>query len=245
MTVTLHVFSPAKLNLFLHILGKNPNGYHQIQTIFQLVDVGDRLKFELTHNKKIECIAPNCSFSIEKNLAYRAAKLLQQRYNCHDNGVTIYLDKQLPTGAGLGGGSSNAGATLRALNQLWQLNASTEELIALATELGADVAVFVGKQNAWAEGIGEQLTPINLPLQDYVILNPRCPISTQELFQHPDLPRNTAPLSIKDYSFATTKNDFEQLVCLFLPIPNKSLGETIKQQAPSQWDIITCSAQLF
>ena len=155
---------------------------------------------------------------------------------------------------------------------MWQLNASTEELIALAPELGAVVAVFAFNQNAWAEGIGERLTPIRLPLQDYVILNPRCPISTQALFQHPDLPRNTAALSINDYSFATSKNDFEQLVCnlypeistardwlnqfgparltgtgccLFLAIPDKSFGENIKQQAPSQWDIITCSAKLF
>lgn len=266
MTATLHAFAPAKINLFLHILGRNPNGYHRLQTIFQLLSFGDDLQFTPLPNEKIELISQNCHFPMEDNLVYRAAKLLQQQYQVKQ-GVSIYLDKKLPSGAGLGGGSSDAGATLRSLNQLWQLNVSTPELIRLGASLGADIPIFVLNQNAWAEGIGEQLTPLKLPKQYYVILNPRCEVSTRLILQHPDLPRNTAAITCEDYSFANTHNDCEALVCklfpeiakakawldqfgparltgtggcLFLPVASQAEAETIKQQAPANWDLVVC-----
>lgn len=270
MATTLRVFAPAKINLFLHILGQNPNGYHRLQTIFQLLNFGDYLTFEHSHGSSIHCIAPNCPWPMEENLIYRAAKLLQERYH-YTQGITIHLEKNIPSGAGLGGGSSDAGATLRALNELWQLHASCTELMALGKELGADVPIFVFNQNAWAEGIGEQLTPIHLPLQHYVIINPRCMVSTQSIFQHPELPRNTSALLMDDYHFNQTHNDCETLVCtlypeiaaaktwlsqfgtprltgtggcLFLAVASKEMAQTLAQQAPKKWDIICCSSLL-
>lgn len=266
MTDTLHVFAPAKINLFLHILGQNPNGYHRLQTIFQLLNFGDTLTFKRLADSTITCIAPNCPWPVEENLVYRAAKLLQKHYRC-TQGVNIHLDKQIPSGAGLGGGSSDAGATLRALNVLWQLNASLDELLALGSQLGADVPVFVLNQNAWAEGIGDQLTPIDLPATHYILLDPRCAVSTASIYQHADLPRDTAALSKSDYTFANTHNDCEKLVCrlypeiakarawlsqfgtprltgtggcLFLAVPSEAAAQAIKRQAPQAWAVIYC-----
>ena len=268
MATTLRVFAPAKINLFLHILGQNPNGYHHLQTIFQLLNFGDYLTFERSHDPSIHCIAPGCPWPIEENLVYRAAKLLQQHYHC-TQGVTIHLEKNIPTGAGLGGGSSDAGATLRALNELWQLNASRTELMRLGKELGADVPIFVFDQNAWAEGIGEQLTPLHLPIQNYLIINPRCMVSTQSIFQHPALPRNTTAIMMQDYNFNQTHNDCEALVCalypdiaaaktwlsqfgtarltgtggcLFLAVASKEMAQTIAAQVPKKWDVISCES---
>src|SRR3989338_10411862 len=147
MTGTLQVFAPAKINLFLHILGKNPNGYHQLQTIFQLLDWGDTLTFEILPHPQIELISDNMPTPLEENLVYRAAKLLQETYPV-SQGIRIHLDKQLPTGAGLGGGSSDAGATLRALNQLWNLQLPLATLMSLGVRLGAAVPVFVLNHNA-------------------------------------------------------------------------------------------------
>lgn len=266
MTDTLHVFAPAKINLFLHILGQNPNGYHRVQTLFQLLNFGDTLTFERLADSTITCIAPGCSCPVEENLAYRAAQLLQEHYRC-TQGVRIHIDKQIPSGAGLGGGSSDAGATLRALNVLWQLNASLDALLTLGSQLGADVPVFVLNRNAWAEGIGDELTAFDLPAAQYILLDPRCAVPTVNIYQHADLPRDTVALSKSDYTFATTHNDCETLVCklypeiakarawlsqfgtprltgtgacLFLAVPSEEAAEEIKKQAPKGWRLIYC-----
>jgi 4-diphosphocytidyl-2-C-methyl-D-erythritol kinase len=172
---------------------------HRLQTIFQLLDFGDHLIFEKLNTPLIELIAPNCHFPNEENLAFRAARLLQETYQVKQ-GVRIHLDKKIPTGAGLGGGSSDAGAVLRSLNQLWELQLPLETLIAHGKSLGADVPIFVLNQNAWAEGIGEILSPLSLPKQHYLIIKPRCQINTGQMFSHPDLPRSTSPLTCEALS---------------------------------------------
>ena len=267
MTDTLH-FAPAKINLFLHILGQKPNGYHRLQTIFQRLDFGDFLTFELIASPHVELIAPNCSFNVEENLVTRAAKLLQAHLPA-PRGARITLDKRIPMGAGLGGGSSDAGTTLRVLNQLWSVNLPLPQLMALGETLGADVPLFVLNQNAWGEGIGEQLTPMTLPMQTYVILQPNVHVDTKTLFQHPDLPRHTPEIPFNNYAFEKTHNDFEDLVCrlypdiaeartwlnqfgparltgsgacLFLAVENKMVGEKIKAQLPKAWNMMVCES---
>ena len=155
MSSTLSVLSPAKLNLFLHITGRRKNGYHELQTVFQLLDWGDGLTFTPNNSALITLENNPTDIPLEDNLIIRAARLLQRG----DLGAHITLDKRIPTGAGLGGGSSNAASTLLALNHLWDLQLMREQLQAIGAGLGADVPVFVGARSAWAEGVGEILTP--------------------------------------------------------------------------------------
>ncbi|WP_413771728.1 4-(cytidine 5'-diphospho)-2-C-methyl-D-erythritol kinase [Psychrobacter sp. ENNN9_III] len=212
--------SPAKINLFLHITGKRADGYHNLQTVFRLLDWGDYLHFSvaaeaiatitqgtLKANKLCDQLltligADAVTVSLEDNLIYKAAcvllsaaikanKLPKQLYR-----VYVDLDKRLPMGAGLGGGSSNAATTLLALNEIWAFNFSQYELINIGATVGADVPIFIFGQDAIAQGIGEQLTPIALPDQQYLVLTPTAHVSTAELFAHPKLQRDIAPLSI-------------------------------------------------
>ena len=185
----IRVPSPAKLNLFLHITGRRADGYHELQTIFQLIDLYDWLEFEPNGHQNI-CLDGLSRVEQTDNLIFKAAEKLKpfaQRF-C---GLNIHLDKHIPMGAGLGGGSSNAATTLLVLNQLWQCSLNIQQLAEIGQSLGADVPVFVYGHNAWAEGIGEQITFINLPKKQFIVLKPDCFISTQLLFSQKTLTRDS------------------------------------------------------
>ena len=203
--------APAKLNLFLHITGRRADGYHLLQTLFQFLDYGDVLDYELRDDTRIERPEGPAGVAPEDDLAVKAARLLQRRTGSR-RGVSIHLRKILPLEAGLGGGSSDAATTLVALNRLWGTGLNETELMALAQELGADVPVFVGGKAAWAEGIGEKLTPLEPPELWYLVLEPACRVSTGEIFQAPELTRNSAPITISGFRSAGTRNDFEPVV---------------------------------
>ena len=218
MASTLTLLSPAKLNLFLHITGRRADGYHQLQTLFQLLDWGDWLGFTPDHSGEISLVAPGLDIPLQDNLIYRAATLLQR--HCKRDfvpGVQITVAKHIPTGGGLGGGSSNAATTLLALNHLWQLGLPGEELQALGATLGADVPVFVGGRTAWAEGIGEVLTPVDLPERWYAIITPPCHVSTGQIFSHLQLTRNTAPIKMATFFEGYSRNDCQELVRRLYP----------------------------
>ena len=189
---TFTVLSPAKLNLFLHITGRRPDGYHTLQTAFQLLDWGDSMQFTPNNSGRISLSICNLGISADENLIVRAARLLQERADDKSVGADIIVDKQIPAGGGLGGGSSNAATTLLVLNQLWGLNLDTEYLQLLGAKLGADVPVFVAGSSAWAEGIGEILTPLDLPPYWYLIIQPDCHVSTAKIFSCEQL--NETPL---------------------------------------------------
>lgn len=183
--------SPAKLNLFLYINGKLPNGYHELQTLFQFLDFGDWLDISIREQDNQIVLTPEIpNLKTEDNLIYQAAKLLQEKANIQ-LGANIHLDKILPMGGGVGGGSSNAATALVSLNYLWQANLSIDELAKLGLTLGADVPIFVYGQAAFAEGVGEKITYCEPAEKWFVILKPDDSISTAVIFQDPNLPRNT------------------------------------------------------
>ena len=212
--------SPAKINLFLHITGKRADGYHNLQTVFRLLDWGDYLHFsvtddvvistvdnaldanELCHQLVILAGAETITVDIEDNLIFKAARALlasaiqSDTLPEHLAPVHIALDKHLPMGAGLGGGSSNAATTMLALNEIWQLDLNRDELIKIGAKVGADVPIFIFGQDAIATGIGEELTAMDLPDQQYLILTPDAHVNTTKLFAHPNLQRDIVPLSI-------------------------------------------------
>ncbi len=208
--------SPAKLNLFLHITGRNDAGYHLLQSLFQIVDYGDEIAFEVTESADIKLLSKLHGVPPETNLIVKAAKALQEHTDCA-KGCDIWLNKSLPMGGGIGGGSSNAATTLVALNHLWKTNLSLDELAKIGLDLGADVPIFVRGKTAFAEGVGEIITPVNLPSKTYLIVFPNCHISTAEVFSHPELPRNTAKIDWNDYRFEKTRNDCQKLVCECYP----------------------------
>lgn len=213
MPATLTLLSPAKLNLFLHITGRRADGYHELQTLFQLLDWGDWLSFSPNKTGEITLESAGLELPLQDNLIYRAAKLLQR-----DNlGVHITADKRIPTGGGLGGGSSNAATTLLALNKLWQLALAPSELQAMGAALGADVPVFVGGHTAWAEGIGEILTPVDIPECWYVIVTPLCHVATGQIFSHLQLTRNTSPIKMAAFFEGYSRNDCQELVRRLYP----------------------------
>ncbi|MBE1301624.1 MAG: 4-(cytidine 5'-diphospho)-2-C-methyl-D-erythritol kinase [Alteromonadaceae bacterium] len=204
--------SPAKINLFLHINGRLANGYHQLQTCFQLLDYGDTLHFNINASGTIK-LATTIEGVVETdNLIYKAATLLKQKSKT-TLGCEISIEKVLPMGGGIGGGSSNAATTLVALNHLWQTNLSVDELADLGLKLGADVPVFVRGNSAFASGVGEQLTSINLPEKYFLVVHPNVHVSTAEVFTDPDLPRNTQEIQWDNYCFEDTQNDCQELVC--------------------------------
>ncbi len=213
--------APAKLNLFLHITGRRDDGYHLLQTVFQLLNYGDELAFERRRDKDINLhIEPyNDLLTGSDNLVLRAAAALAQsaisdglgKRVC---GVDITLLKILPLGGGLGGGSSDAATTLVALNHLWQLEYPAEKLLPIALSLGADVPVFVGGCSAWAEGVGEELQPLTLEPQWFVVVHPGVHVATAALFGHSQLTRDCSPITIRGFrSGRQTSNVFEPLVC--------------------------------
>ena len=190
--------APAKLNLFLHVVGRRDDGYHLLQSVFALVDWCDTLSLCLRDDGHIQRIDTTTTLPTD-DLCVRAAKRLQAMTGTHQ-GVDITLNKQLPMQAGLGGGSSDAATTLIALNRLWQLGLSRTQLIALGAELGADVPFFIGGHNAWVEGIGERLQALSLPSRLVTIVKPPQGVSTLEIFRHPDLKRDTNPATMADFA---------------------------------------------
>ena len=200
----IRVPSPSKLNLFLHITSRRPDGYHELQSIFQLIDLCDWLEFEQTADKQIQ-IEGLASVDLEQNLIYRATQVLKPYAKAY-SGLKIRLEKNIPMGAGLGGGSSNAATTLIVVNQLWDCGLTIEQLAELGVKLGADVPIFVHGRNAWAEGIGEHLTFIDLDQKQFIVLKPDCFISTQLLFSQKTLTRDTK--SSKFCAYQITPSDF-------------------------------------
>jgi len=203
--------APAKLNLFLHITGRRADGYHLLQTVFQFLDHGDSLEFELREDGYILRSEGPAEIPEDSDMVLKAARLLQEQSGTR-LGASIKLRKILPVEAGLGGGSSDAATTLVALDQLWRTRLGNARLKALGLELGADVPVFIGGQAAWAEGVGEVLTPLELPEPWYLVLQPACRVSTREIFQAPELTRNSAAIKIARFRSGPTRNDFEPVV---------------------------------
>ena len=214
----VHWPAPAKLNLFLRITGRRPDGYHLLQTLFQIVDLADTLRFTVTEDGQIHSpvLHPLHALPVDQELCTRAARALQMYSDC-PLGVRIELDKRIPLGGGLGGGSSDAATTLVALNQLWNLKLDEDCLAAVALRLGADVPVFVRGHTAWAEGVGESLHPVVLPECWYLILAPGCVVDTTHVFQAEDLKRNSPPLSVADFLAGGQGNDCAPVVCRLYP----------------------------
>ena len=219
----IRVPSPAKLNLFLHITGRRDDGYHELQTIFQLIDLSDWLEFTQIDDLQISIDGLN-SVDLEHNLIYKATQILKP-YAQKITGLSICVEKNIPMGAGLGGGSSNAATTLIVVNQLWQCGLSIEQLAKLGVKLGADVPIFVYGHNAWAEGIGEQLTFIDLEQKKYIVLKPDCFISTQLLFSQKTLTRNTKTSTFCAYQLTPFNfgNNFEPLARSLYPQVNEAM----------------------
>lgn len=190
--------APAKLNLFLHITGRRPDGYHLLQTVFQFLEFADELRFDVRGDGRIRRIGGIQTMAEEDDLAVRAAKLLQQSTRCR-LGADIEIHKRLPIGGGLGGGSSNAATTLVALNTLWRCGQTPRELMMLGLQLGADVPVFVHGHAAWAEGVGETLQDLEPPQPWYLIVRPQVEVSTAAVFAAPELTRNCPPITISDF----------------------------------------------
>ena len=205
--------APAKLNLFLRITGRRDDGYHALQTVFRLLDWGDTVYLRPRGDGLIRRVGAGAAGVAEADdLLVRAAKLLQTASNC-TQGADIGIEKRIPMGGGFGGGSSDAATVLVALNVLWRLRLADDALAALGLQLGADVPVFVRGHNAWAEGVGEQLSPIELPAAWYVLASPGVHAATAELFRDPDLTRNAAPATILDFLSGTVlDNAFEPLL---------------------------------
>ena len=253
--------APAKLNLFLHITGRRPDGYHLLQTVFQFLDHGDTLEFQMRDDDLITLSGNHMEIPAAEDLIYRAAKLLQQWTGIR-RGADIRLQKRLPIGGGLGGGSSNAATTLAALNHYWNTGLSIPDLSKLGLTLGADVPVFVLGRAAWAEGVGEQLTPIDPPESWYLVARPGISIPTAEIFAAGDLTRNTPAITIRDFLGGAGVNDCEPVVrrlypevaqlidwlgkraparltgtgvCVFAACPDEATARRILAELPGQW----------
>ncbi len=254
--------APAKLNLMLHITGRREDGYHLLQTVFQFVDYSDELSFEVKQSGDIHRLTPIAGVDAEDDLIIRAARLLKQRSGC-SQGAAISIEKRLPMGGGLGGGSSDAATTLVALNHLWGVGLDVNELAALGGELGADVPVFVHGNTAWAEGVGDILQQIELPKSCYLVVKPPLEIATEKLFSDQELKRDCSPITIADFIAGDRLNVFTAVVkkrypavaemmrqlekfgevrltgtgaCLFLSFETHQQAIEAAQQIPQQWD---------
>ena len=203
--------APAKLNLMLHILGRRADGYHELQTLFQFLDFGDELGFALRPDGEIHLHTPIDGVPHDSNLIVRAARMLQQHANC-TLGADIWLDKRLPMGGGIGGGSSDAATALLGLNHLWQLNYSEDQLASLGLSLGADVPVFVRGHAAFAEGVGEKLQPVTLSEPWFLVAIPQVLVSTAEIFSDPELTRDTPPIKVRSLLEGGGRNDCQPVV---------------------------------
>lgn len=257
--------APAKLNLFLHVTGRRADGFHDLQTMFQLVDLCDELTISTRADGRIVRVPPPsdpllASLSDEDDLTVRAARLLQQASGTAQ-GASIHVDKRIPAGGGLGGGSSDAASVLRALNEQWGLRWPVERLAELGLQLGSDVPVFVHGRNAFASGRGEQLTPVDLPDRWFLIVHPGVAVATREIFAAPDLTRDTAPLTIRALPPGGGRNDCEPVVrarypevaraldhlaahgarltgtgaCVFTAFEDRAAAEAVARDLPAEW----------
>jgi len=206
-----HWPAPAKLNLFLHVTGRRADGYHELQTLFQLIDLCDTVAISVREDGQIERPVGPPQVPFEADLTVRAARALQSATGTR-LGASLKVRKRIPQGGGLGGGSSDAATTLLALNEMWNCGLSLSELASLASPLGADVPVFVQGSSAWAEGIGERLTPVTLPGTWYVVIYPGVSMSTREVFQSPELTRNSPLITIRAFFESGGRNDCEAVV---------------------------------
>jgi len=222
MNDSLRLQCPAKLNLFLHITGRRDDGYHCLQTIFQIIDLCDTLTIDTTESTDLSFHCDEPSLNDDDNLVLRAAQALRKATGTN-LGARMHLEKHIPTGAGLGGGSSNAASALLGLNRLWHTQLSTAQLAQIGVSLGADVPLFVYGHSAWAEGIGEILTPMELPEKHFLVINPGCHVSTQEIFSHQQLTRNTTAIKMAAFLARHTRNDCENVVKSLYPAVDKAL----------------------
>lgn len=224
--------APAKLNLFLHVTGRRPDGYHELQTLFQLIDLADELRIEVREDGVIRRLGGPAEVSEDQDLVVRAARLLQ-RESGTALGADLTLLKRIPLGGGLGGGSSDAATALVALNALWGTGASAADLARLGLSLGADIPVFVFGRNAWAEGVGERLTPVELPPRWYAVVRPPVAVSTAAVFQAPELTRNSPRIKIRDFLEGAGRNDCEPVVAARYPEVREAL-ERLGRSAPAR-----------
>ncbi|MFZ5958049.1 4-(cytidine 5'-diphospho)-2-C-methyl-D-erythritol kinase [Pseudomonas knackmussii] len=259
MQARLTLPAPAKLNLFLHILGRRPDGYHELQTLFQFLDHGDELHFAPREDGQIVLRTEIPGVPHDSNLIVRAARKLQEQSGCR-LGVDIWLDKRLPMGGGIGGGSSDAATTLVGLNHLWQLGWDEDRLAALGLTLGADVPVFVRGRAAFAEGVGEKLTPVELEEPWFLVAVPQVFVSTAEVFTDPELTRDTPPIKVRSLLGVDGHNDCQPVVekrypevrnalillnkftsarltgtgaCVFGSFPNQGDADKVRRQLPA------------
>jgi len=217
MNASLELRCPAKLNLFLHIIGRREDGYHLLQSVFQLIDWCDVLTLKCISENEIRRMNPISGVPAEHDLVVRAAQLLKDFCKV-DRGVEISLQKMIPMGAGLGGGSSDAASTLIGLNLLWDLQLDTPTLSKIGLKLGADVPFFIFGHNAFVEGIGEKLQPISLETQDFVVIFPNQAIATTEIFHDPQLTRDHAPITID--RFLASPRSFQSNDCQAVAVQN-------------------------
>ena len=237
MTASITLPSPAKLNLFLHIVGRRPDGYHELQTLFQFLDYGDDISLTLTPDQPgIQLENPIPGVSEEDNLIVRAARALAAKTSGELPGVSIAINKRLPLGGGLGGGSSNAATSLIGLNHLWQLGLGLDELAETGLTLGADVPVFVRGHAAFGEGVGEKLTPAFPPEDWFLVLKPACNINTGKIFSEQGLTRNTSRIRIApafEGDASRYRNDCEDVVRRLYPEVDQSM-EWLKKFGPAR-----------
>ena len=260
--------SPAKLNLMLHITGRRDDGYHLLQTVFQYIDLCDRMVFDVTEDGAIGRVKSNSPVPEGEDISLRAARALQRRGQVRQ-GVEISIDKQIPVGGGLGGGSSNAATALLALNRLWRLNLSISELAEIGLELGADVPFFLTGYSAWATGIGEQLTRIELPEPWYLIIDPGVMVSSAKIFASQELTRNCDAITIRAFLEGLSTNvcqpvacelypEIQQAIdwlgdyssarmtgtgaCVFAPFDSLERVESVKSRVPKHWGSFVAKA---
>ena len=224
--------APAKLNLFLHVVGRRADGYHLLQTVFRFIDRADTLRFAPRQDGDIRLLTPIPGVPPEQDLTVRAARRLQAESGCRQ-GANITLKKRLPMGGGLGGGSSDAATVLLALNHLWRLGLSTERLQQIGLALGADVPVFIGGENAFAEGIGEALKPVLLPPAWYLVAEPAVQVPTAAIFGVPELKRDTPAINFAKWQPGWGDNDLEAVACKRFPAVAEALG-LLRQFAPAR-----------
>ncbi|MDH3218037.1 MAG: 4-(cytidine 5'-diphospho)-2-C-methyl-D-erythritol kinase [Gammaproteobacteria bacterium] len=261
MSEVLRLSAPAKLNLMLHVTGRRDDGYHLLETVFQFIDLCDRLEFRLGDDSRIRREPGGTPIAAADDILVRAASLLQARYEVRQ-GVSITVEKRIPIGGGLGGGSSDAATCLLALNRLWGLGLALDELAATGLEIGADVPVFVRGRAAWASGIGEQLQSIELDEPVYVVIDPGVAVSTAQIFAAQELTRNCDPLTIRAFLRGSGTNVCEPVVrnrypevgaaidwlgrygdarmsgsgaCVFTVFDSLELAEEVKSRVPKKW----------